>query len=153
MKRLLYFELVMVLVCAGCTGEKAQCQTAKEVADNEAGEFVIRDVENPKYQRNELFPAFDDYYSPRIRELRSRYNLDKVVAGETDEWKRIRLLRNWLHTNMNFTGGPVPPVRQETIAIIDASLKGANFHCTHTSIALPAMLNSYGYVSRRLGCG
>ena len=117
------------------------------------GEYVVQAVKNPEYRRNEFFPAYDSYYSPRVWKLRSKYNLDSVVAGETDEWNRIRLLRNWVHSIFNFEGRTPPPVRLETFAILDASLKGAAFHCTHTSIVLPAVLNSYGYISRRLGCG
>jgi hypothetical protein len=117
------------------------------------GKYVVQDVENPEYRNNELFPAYDSYYSPRIWKLRARYNLNSVVSGETDEWKRIRLLRNWVYSSFNFEAKTPPPVRLEVFAILDASLKGAPFHCTHTSIALPAVLNSYGYLSRRLGCG
>ena len=117
------------------------------------GEHVVQAVKNPEYRHNELFPAYENYYSPRVWKLRSKYNLDSVVAGESDEWKRIRLLRHWVYSSFNFEGGSPPPVRLEAFAILDASLKGAAFHCTHTSIALPAVLNSYGYISRRLGCG
>jgi len=49
----------------------------------ESGRFVVVPVDNPRYCGNEIFRAFEDYYSPRIRQLRARYGLDAVLAGET----------------------------------------------------------------------
>jgi hypothetical protein len=105
-------------------------------------QFVVLPVENPRYCGNELFRAFENYYSPRISQLRSRYGLDAVVAGESDEWKRILLLRHWIKLHIAIDN-----------AILDAALKGGKFHCTHFSIVQHAVLNSFGYVTRRLGCG
>ena len=119
----------------------------------ESGRFVVIPVENPPYCGNEIFRAFENYYSPRIRELRSRYGLDAVVTGETDEWKRILLLRHWIKTNIAIDNNNPTQTRGDTFAILDAALKGGKFHCTHFSIVQHAVLNSFGYVTRRLGCG
>jgi len=119
----------------------------------EDGRFVVPDVDNPEFHYNELFPAFEDYYSPRIWELRRRYNLDAVVEGETDEFKRIILLRNWVYSTIEKSDYNPNVIRLETFAILDAAMKGCRFHCTHTSIIQHAVLNSYGYIARRLGCG
>ena len=45
----------------------------------ESSRFVVLPVENPRYCGNELFRAFENYSSPRIGQLRSRYGLDAVV--------------------------------------------------------------------------
>ena len=119
----------------------------------ESGKFDIVPVENPQYCGNELFRGFENYYSPRIRELRSRYNLDAIVAGETDEWKRILLLRHWIRSHIEIDNHNPTQTRGDTFAILDAALKGGKFHCTHFSIVQHAVLNSFGYVTRRLGCG
>jgi len=119
----------------------------------EAGRFVVVSVKNPEYHSNELFRAFEDFHNPRIRKLRTRYGLDEVVAGETDEWKRIMLLRYWLWSNIRIDNHHPTRTQLETFAILDAALKGGRFHCTHFSIVQQAVLNSYGYVTRRLGCG
>jgi hypothetical protein len=119
----------------------------------ESGRFVVVPVENPRYCGNELFRAFENYYSPCIRELRSRYGLDDVVAGESDEWKRILLLRNWIKSNIAIDNENPTQTRGDTFAILDAALRGGKFHCTHFSIVQHAVLNSFGYVTRRLGCG
>jgi len=120
---------------------------------NEDGRFVVLPVENPRYRGNELFRGFENYYSPRVRELRNRYGLDAVVAGETDEWKRILLLRHWIKSNIAIDNNNPTQTRGDTFAILDAALKGGKFHCTHFSIVQHAVLNSFGYVTRRLGCG
>ncbi|GAG06122.1 unnamed protein product, partial [marine sediment metagenome] len=138
---LMVLGFVMALVCGN------ELQAAEE------GKFVVLSVKNPQYHRNELFPAFEDYHSPRIWNLRARYDLDAVVADEADEWKRILLLRHWLRSNIDIDDDNPTKTRGDTFAILDASLKGGAFHCTHFSIVQHAVLNSYGYVTRRLGAG
>jgi len=123
------------------------------VSAGESGRFVVLDVENPRYCGNELFRAFENYYSPRIGQLRSRYGLDAIVAGESDEWKRILLLRHWIKSNIAIEDDNPTQTRQDAFAILDAALKGGKFHCAHFSIVQHAVLNSFGYVTRRLGCG
>ncbi|MHC4203911.1 MAG: transglutaminase domain-containing protein [Planctomycetota bacterium] len=115
--------------------------------------FLVLNVENPRSCGNELFLAFENYYSPRISLLRSRYGLDAVVAGENDEWKRILLLRHWIRSNIAIDNDNPTQTRGDTFAILDAALKGGKFHCTHFSIVQHAVLHSFGYVTRRLGCG
>ncbi|UCE49136.1 MAG: transglutaminase domain-containing protein [Phycisphaerales bacterium] len=117
------------------------------------GRLAVVPVENPRYCDNELFRAFENYYSPRIRKLRTRYGLDAVVANETDEWKRILLLRHWIKSNIAIDNDKPTQTRGDTFGILDAALKGGKFHCTHFSIVQHAILNSFGYVTRRLGCG
>jgi Transglutaminase-like superfamily len=119
----------------------------------EGGRFVVVPVKNPPYYGNELFRAFENYYSPRIRALRKRYGLDAVVAAQRDEWKRILLLRHWIKTHIAIDNEHPTQTRGDTFAILDAALKGGKFHCTHFSIVQHAVLNSFGYVTRRLGCG
>lgn len=123
------------------------------VSEGASVRFVVAPVENPRYCGNQLFRAFENYYSPRVRELRSRYELDAVVAGEKDEWKRILLLRHWIRSNIEIENRNPTKTRGDTFAILDAALKGGKFHCTHFSIVQHAVLNSFGYVTRRLGCG
>ncbi|MEJ2702570.1 MAG: transglutaminase-like domain-containing protein [Sedimentisphaerales bacterium] len=117
------------------------------------GRFVVVPVENPRYCGNELFRGFENYYSPRIRDLRERYGLDAVVAGQKDEWKRILLLRHWIKSHIAIDNENPTQTRGDTFGILDAALKGGKFHCTHFSIVQHAVLNSFGYVTRRLGCG
>ena len=59
-------------------------------------QFVVLPVENPQYCGNELFRAFENYYSPRISQLRSRYDLDPEGLFERrllEEHRRTQLKR------------------------------------------------------------
>lgn len=118
-----------------------------------AGRFVVEQVANPEYRANELFPAFESYHSPRIALLREKYGLDKVVAGESDEWRRMLLLRHWIRTHMGIDNENPTRCDEEAFAILEAAFAGGRFHCGHFSIVQDAVLNSFGYVTRRLGCG
>ena len=120
---------------------------------NETGHFEQAPVDNPRYSNNELFRAYERFESPRIQRLREKYHLDDVVKNETDEWRRILLLRHWIKTHIKIENDHPTQTRGDAFAILDAALQGGGFHCAHFSIVQQAVLNSFGYVARRLGCG
>ncbi|MFH1966082.1 MAG: transglutaminase-like domain-containing protein, partial [Acidobacteriota bacterium] len=121
--------------------------------DIAAGRFTVVQTENPVYMPNQLFRGFENYYSPRIKQLKERYDLDKVVEGETDEWQRMLLLRHWIRSNIEIENVNPTETRGDPFGILDSAMAGGKFHCTHFSRVLHAVLNSFGYVTRRLGCG
>ncbi len=59
--------------------------------------IVEATVTGPAFHAPELFQGFEDYYNPRLKRLREEYQLDKVVEGETNEFRRILKLRHWVH--------------------------------------------------------
>jgi hypothetical protein len=122
-------------------------------APAEVGGFVVEEVENPQYRQNEIFPAYEDFRSPRIWELRERYGLEDVVAGEEDEAKRQLLLRNWLKHHITINDHYPTPTRGDAFGILDAALKGGGFHCGHFMVVQHAVMNAFGYVCRSLGAG
>ena len=63
-----------------------------------------RDVktDNPDYYANTAFKSFEDISSPRFKALKEKYQLDTIFHGETDELKRILLLRNWIRSTWIF---------------------------------------------------
>jgi hypothetical protein len=83
-----------------------------------------------------------------------KYQLDTVFHGETDEFKRILLLRHWIKTviKINDFGDPYPG-KGYAEGILDAALKGQGFHCGHFMTVQNAIMNAYGYVTRNLGAG
>jgi hypothetical protein len=141
--RIITASVLFILSLAAMTGVSAV----------ENKRFVVLPVENPRYCGNELFRAFENYYSPCTNQLRSRYGLDAVVAGQSDEWKRILLLRRWIKSNIAIDNDNPTQTRGDAFSILDAALAGGKFHCTHFSVVQHAVLNSFGYVTRRLGCG
>jgi len=127
--------------------------TAKAEAGAQTGGFVIEEVENPRLQLDEIFRAYENYYSPRIRELRERYRLDEVVAGETDEFRRQLLLRHWIKRHLIINDRHPTPTRGDAFGILDGMLKGGGFHCAHCMVVQHAVMNAFGYVARSLGVG
>jgi hypothetical protein len=112
------------------------------------------EVANPVYRPNRVFQSFEDRSSPKFDHLITKYQLDTVFHGETDEFKRILLLRHWIKTviKINDFGDPYPGGGYAE-GILDAALKGQGFHCGHFMTVQNAIMNAYGYVTRTLGAG
>jgi len=83
--------------------------------------------------------------------MREKYGLDAVVAGETDEWKRILRLRNWIHTHIKIENdNPTRTRRRRSPFWIPLWREACSSALTSASCRTP-LLNSFGYVTRRLG--
>lgn len=95
-----YIRPRRLLVATACALFTLSLVATSLTSAGESGRFVVVPVENPRYRGNEIFRAFENYYSPRICELPTLYGLDAVMAGETDEWERILLLRHWIRLNI-----------------------------------------------------
>ena len=132
-----------ILVLTGWEGNMAFGQAQ--------GKFVVVPVKNPEYRANQIFLAYEDFYSPRMAELRSKYGIDAAVAGKTDEWERILALEHWIKEKV--AGGHATPPGRDAFAILDAAQTGSRFDCGPVSTVEHAVMNSHGYVTRRLGAG
>jgi hypothetical protein len=122
-------------------------------AGESSGTYELVKVENPALRGNHLFGAQEDLRSPRFRQLRDRYELDKVVEGETNEFQRILLLRHWIKKNIRIENDHPTETRGDAFGILDAALQGGGFHCGHFMVVQNAVLNAFGYVTRCLGVG
>ena len=116
--------------------------------------YHIVEVDNPAYKPNKVFETFEDMASPKAAHLIAKYRLDTVVNGETDEFKRILLLRHWITSviPMDWTTGHYPGDGYVEL-ILDHALKGQGYHCGHFMRVQNAIMNSFGYVTRTLGAG
>ena len=96
----------------------------------------------------------EDLTNPGFRHLIEKYQLDTVFHGETDEFRRILLLRHWIKSVIRIEDFS-PHYSGEGYAerILDAALEGEGFHCGHFMVVQNAILNAYGYVTRALGAG
>src|SRR5215210_5739055 len=66
-------------------------------------------VDNPEFVANTNFKSYEDLSSPKFKALRETYQLDTIFHGETDELKRILLLRNWIRSVIKINDpGPHP---------------------------------------------
>ncbi|XOV94083.1 MAG: hypothetical protein ACFHWX_05115 [Bacteroidota bacterium] len=111
-------------------------------------------VDNPPYRENTAFNAYEDLSSPKFQQLRTRYQLDTIFQGETDEFQRILLIKEWIHQIIPIDdhGDPYPGGGYVE-GILDAALNGTGFHCGHFMNVQNGILNAYGYVTRTLGAG
>lgn len=112
------------------------------------------EVDNPEYIPNTAFQSSEDLSSPKFQHLLQKYRLDTVFKGESDELKRILLLRNWIKSiiSINDYGDPYPG-DGFTEGILDAALEGQGFHCGHFMTVQNGIMNGFGYVTRTLGAG
>jgi hypothetical protein len=116
--------------------------------------YYVVETNNPVFKPNVAFHSFEDLTSPRFKHLVEKYHLDTIFHGETDELKRILLLRHWIKSviAINDFGDPYPGEGYAE-GILDAALKGQGFHCGHYMIVQNAVMNAFGYVTRTLGAG
>jgi hypothetical protein len=117
-------------------------------------EYHLVESNNPDYKENSAFLSYEDLAFPKFAELKEKYQLDTALKGETDELKRILLLRHWIKTviriddhKRHYSGGGFAD------GILDAALEGEGFHCGHYMVVQNAIMNAYGYVTRCLGAG
>ncbi len=111
------------------------------------------DVSNPEFIPNTIFLSSEDLSSPKFEHLITKYQLDTIFHGETDELKRILLLRHWEKSVIKIDNfGPYSD-DGFTERILDAALNGEGFHCGHFMKVQNGIMNAYGYVTRTLGAG
>ncbi len=116
--------------------------------------YHVIEVENPVFKPNMVFHSYEDLASSKFSHLITKYRLDTVFHGETDEFKQILLLRHWIKSviKINDSGEPYPGDGY-TEGILDAALNGHGFHCGHFMTVQNGIMNAFGYVTRTLGAG
>lgn len=112
------------------------------------------EVDNPEHIPNTAFQSSEDLSSPKFLHLVQKYRLDTIFKDESDEFKRILLLRHWIKSiiPINDYGDPYPG-DGFTEGILDAALQGQGFHCGHFMTVQNGIMNAFGYVTRTLGAG
>ncbi len=107
-------------------------------------------VDNPAYYPDTAFTGYEDLASSKFQTLRDKYQLDTIFHGETDEWKRILLLRNWIHNHIKIDNYGPYAGDGSVESTLDNALKGEGYHCGHYTAVQNAIMNAYGYVTRCL---
>lgn len=120
----------------------------------ESRQYFVAEVDNPEFKPNTAFQSMEDLTNPRFSHLIEKYQLDTIFHGETDEFRRILLLRDWIKTviPINDHGDPYPGDGYAE-GILDAALEGQGYHCGHFMTVQNGIMNAYGYVTRCLGAG
>lgn len=117
-------------------------------------DYIIEKVNNPQFKPNVEFLGYENLNHPGFHHLKEKYQLDTIFHGETDEFKRILLLRHWIRSVVSIDdhGDPYPGDGYVE-GILDAALEGQGFHCGHFMKVQNGIMNAYGYVTRTLGAG
>jgi len=133
-----FLPALLLIVFAGCSNP----------------EYVLEKVDNPCFKPNVEFQGYEDLNHPGFQVLKEKYQLDTIFQGETDEFKRILMLRHWIRSVVSIDdhGDPYPGGGYVE-GILDAALEGQGFHCGHFMKVQNGIMNAYGYVSRTLGAG
>ena len=120
----------------------------------ESRQYFIAEVDNPVYKPNMVFQTMEDLTNPGFKHLIEKYQLDTIFHGETDEFKRILLLRHWIKTVISIEDFS-PHYSGDGFAegILDAALGGEGFHCGHFMVVQNGVMNAYGYLTRAVGAG
>lgn len=118
-----------------------------------AQKYHVVKVDNPPFYPNTAFQSYENLNLPKFKALKEKYQLDTIFHGETNEFKRILLLSNWIHRHIKINDiGPYPG-DGSCESILDNALKGAGYACGHFMVVQNAIMNAYGYVTRCIGAG
>jgi hypothetical protein len=119
-----------------------------------AREYFQVEVDNPEFKPNTVFKGSEDLTSPKFNHLIEKYQLDTIFHGETDELKRILLLRHWIKSKVKISDFEINyPGDGDVEKMLDFAMEGQGYHCGHYMKIQNAIMNAYGYVTRTLGAG
>ena len=130
MKARLTLAVPLVMLILSCTAPK----------------FHEVKVNNPVFYANTAFISYNDSSFPKFNALKEKYQLDTIFHGEKDEFKRILLLRHWIHKTI--PRGIPPPGEFTAEGIIDEALKGVKFWCSYFMIVHNEIMTACGFVPR-----
>lgn len=130
--------LLAIVLVIGCSNKK---------------NFQEVKTDNPVFIPNTTFTGYENLANPKFAALREKYQLDTIFHGETDEFKRILLLRNWIRSKVLINDPGPHPGDGSPESILDYALKGNGYHCGHYMVVQNAIMNAYGYITRCLGAG
>jgi len=92
-------------------------------------------------------PSQDDR---NLVSLRTKYELDGVVAGAADDYDRLHRLVKWVHDRWQHAGDNTPS-RSDPLTILEEAGEGKRFRCVEYSIVLAGCAQSLGMPARMTG--
>jgi hypothetical protein len=95
--------------------------------------------------------VYDTYENPKLKELRTQYGLEAVVAPGKDEFAKQVLLLDWAHGQIDFGDPHEMTTMRNAQEILRLTRKEHKFYCTHYAAVFMSAANSLGYVVRSLG--
>lgn len=110
--------------------------------------FSAQAITHQEVDRNDqLAIRYQEQHCEYLRQLKSKYPLDELLAGaKTDQEKVLRVL-NWTHHQWQHDGNNAPK-KNDALSILDEVQEGARFPCFAYAIVLRDQLTALGYKAR-----
>jgi len=130
---------------------------SREEVDRRNAEWVQRHLQemrktltwNTDKESPPIEILMDDPHHPKLVEMRSRYELDDVVAGASDDYERLRRIVKWTHDRWEHSGDNVPS-QPDPLTILDEAAVGKRFRCVEYARVAAACARALGMPSRVL---
>lgn len=125
-----------------------KAKTCRIEIQNKLPNILKAEVTGLEFHGPYWFSGFEDYYNPRLREIRRKYRIDGAVRGETNEWRKILNLRNWVKSRWHVDNGQSRG--GDAFDILELAKQGHGFHCSHCATVQNAVFSAYGIVTRKI---
>jgi len=146
-------SLALAGILAGALGARATAESLRQGVTIDLGEraATLKSLDTLSYVESDYTRRFkfDAFENPKLKELRTRYRLDEVVAPGKDEFDRQVLLMDWAHHQFRRFGQPSAPARG-ALEILNAIEEGHTFFCSQYVEVLVSGSASLGWVGRPL---
>jgi tRNA A-37 threonylcarbamoyl transferase component Bud32 len=86
---------------------------------------------------------------PDLTALRTQYDLEKVVAGATDDYEQLQRLVKWAHDRWQHTGDNTPS-KPDPLTILAEAAQGRQFRCVEYAIVVAGCAQALGMPARVL---
>ncbi|TPE44021.1 transglutaminase-like domain-containing protein [Pontibacter mangrovi] len=108
-----------------------------------------------KFNKKQSVPAYTLLYEQNadnayLQELRTKYNLDAVVAGAANDTEKALRMVNWVHKQWQHNGMNEPS-SPDALTILAEVKDGKQFRCVEYGIVTTACLNAIGLPARTMG--
>jgi len=123
-------------------------------------EKLPRKLQVTHYQNGKIIKSshsfrYENIDHPKLKELRERYNLDKVIKRGETEFQKFILLRNWVSSRWDhgwdYEKMKVPP--KDALEILKEAKRGKEFSCGFYAKTFTQCALSLGYQARILSIG
>ncbi|WP_276498940.1 transglutaminase-like domain-containing protein [Pontibacter litorisediminis] len=108
-----------------------------------------------QFNKTQQVPAYTLMYeqnpnNPYLQELRTKYNLDAIVAGAANDTEKALRMVNWVHQQWQHNGMNEPS-SPDALTILAEVKDGKQFRCVEYGIVTTACLNAIGLPARTMG--
>ena len=112
----------------------------------------VTGIRNPDVVGREFSRRFryEDIDNPKIRQLRTQYNLDAVIEQGESEFEQMVLLNAWVFQQFKRFGQPTKNSKN-ALEILQMIPEGATFFCSQFASTLMSAAYSVGWTARSVG--